>query len=142
MSLMKTEEEIIQIRMYVPTTSSTSTYDVIKIDSYTYQLVNNAPFNENLIYGTIIEVHPEEKEEGVLEFKKIFAESTYNLEVIILPTSLAKHQLRAIGELIIDEGGFWEVIFGGLGYINLPKHSKLDVMKELNKLIDTTNDNT
>jgi hypothetical protein len=37
--------------------------------------------------------------------------------------------------MIMDEGGYWEVIFGGMGYVNLPKTSKLNVIDELNKLI-------
>ena len=40
-----------------------------------------------------------------------------------------------VGQMIMDEGGYWEVIFGGMGYVNLPKTSKLNVIDELNKLI-------
>ena len=44
-------------------------------------------------------------------------------------------EMRVIGQMIMDEGGYWEVIFGGMGYVNLPKKSKLNVIDELNKLI-------
>ena len=43
--------------------------------------------------------------------------------------------MRVVGQMVIDEGGYWEVIFGGMGYVNLPKTSKLNVINELNKLI-------
>jgi len=129
------EEEIIQIKMYVPEESSTGTYDVIKISENRYKLANNDPFSEVLTYGAIIEVQPEQKEEGIFEFKEIYAESEYSLEVIALPASLNETEMRIVGQKIIDEGGYWEVIFGGMGYVNLPKKSKLNVIDELNKLI-------
>ena len=37
--------------------------------------------------------------------------------------------------MIVDEEGYWEVIFGGMDYVNLPKGSTLNVLRELNKLI-------
>jgi len=67
--------------------------------------------------------------------KKIYAESEYSLEVIALPMSLNETEMRIVGKMIIDEGGYWEVIFGGMAYINLPKDSKLNIIDELNKLI-------
>lgn len=127
--------EITQIRMRVPEDRSTGTYDVIKIDDTLYQLANNDPFSETLTYGTIIEVQPKKDDEGNIEFKKIYQESDYTLEVIGLPMELDKSELLIIGQKITDEGGFWEVIFGGLGYVNLPRGSKLNVAGELHKLI-------
>ncbi|WP_299611340.1 hypothetical protein [uncultured Aquimarina sp.] len=132
------EEEIIEIKMYVPDEASTANYDVIKVSDHRYKLTNNDPFNEILTYGTIIEVLPEKKKrdgEEIFVFKEVYAESEYNLEVIGLPMSLSETEMRAVGQMIIDEGGYWEVIFGGMGCVNLPKNSKLNVIEELNKLI-------
>jgi len=129
------ENGITQIRMYVPEQSSTGTYDVIKVSEHRYELVNNDPFSEVLIYGTIIEVLPEQKEEDTFIFKEIYTESEFNLEVIGLPTALNETEMRVVGQMVIDEGGYWEVIFGGMAYVNLPKSSALKVNDELNKLI-------
>lgn len=49
--------------------------------------------------------------------------------------SLNESELRVVGQMIIDKGGYWEVIFGGMGYVNLPKDSRFNVIDELNKLI-------
>lgn len=65
----------------------------------------------------------------------MFKESDFSLEVIALPFVLTESEMRIVGKMIIDAGGFWEVIFGGMGYVNLPKHSELNVIEELNKLI-------
>ncbi len=128
-------EEIIDIKMYVPEEDSTGTYEVIEVSENRYKLTSNDPFNETLIYGTIIEVLPEKKDKDTLVFKKVYIESEFNLEVISLPMSLNETELRVIGQMIIDEGGYWEVLFGGMGYVNLPKISKLNVINELNKKI-------
>ncbi len=121
--------------MYVPEEASTGTYEVIKVSEYTYKLTNNDPFSEVLTYGTIIEVLPEKKDEDTYVFKGVHTESDYTHEVIGLPSALNETEMRIVGQMIIDEGGYWEVIFGGMGYVNLPKHSKLNVIEELNKLI-------
>ncbi|MGD1839749.1 MAG: hypothetical protein ACFB0B_02475 [Thermonemataceae bacterium] len=135
------EEEIIAIKMYVPEEASTGTYEVIKVSENRYKLTNNDPFSETLTYGTIIEVLPEKKDKDTFVFKKVYAESEFNLEVIGIPMSLNEAELRVVGQIIIDEGGYWEVIFGGMGYVNLPKTSQLNVIDELNKLIRKKQDN-
>lgn len=120
--------------MYVPEESSTGPYEVIKVSEYTCKLTNNDPFSEVLTHGTIIEVLPEKKDEDTYVFKEVHAESDYILEVIGLPSALNETEMRIVGQMIIDESGYWEVIFGGMGYVNLPKHSKLNEIEELNKL--------
>ncbi len=121
--------------MYIPEQSSTGTYKVIKVSKNRYKLTNNDPFSETLIYGTIIEVLPEKKDGDTFVFKDVYAKSEFNLEVIGLPISLNETEWRVIGQMIINEGGYWEVIFGGMGYVNLPKTSKLNVNNEFDKLI-------
>ena len=132
------KEETTDIRMYVPDAKSTGTYEVVKISEYIYKLANNDPFNETLSYGTIIEVETqkiEEDGESKYVFKNVHRKSEFTNECIGLPTALNESEMRVVGQMIIDEGGFWEVIFGGIGFVNLPKKSKLNVTEELNKLI-------
>lgn len=125
----------VEFRMYIPKEKSTGVYYGCKIEDNKFQLTCNDPFYEELSYGTIIEVEPNEMEEGVLKFKKVYKKSEYSLEVIGLPGQLNESELRSVGQMILDEGGFWEVIFGGMGYVNLPKNSTLNVIEELNILI-------
>lgn len=134
------EEEIIQITMYVPEEHSTGTYDVVRVSDNQYKLTNNDPFNEILTYGTIIEVEPKKNDDGAFVFKEISVESDYSLQVIGLPMELSESELRIVGQMIVDDGGFWEVIFGGMGYVNLRNNSSLDVIDELNKLIRAKRD--
>lgn len=123
------------IRMYYPKESCTGNYDVIILDSYRFKLACNDPFIEELTYGTIIEVEKELHEQDVYKFKRIVEESEYRSESLFLPSELNETELRIVGDMINNEGGYWEVIFGGLGIVNLPKNSTLNVIEELNKLI-------
>lgn len=137
-NLKMRKEETREIRMYVPDAKSTGTYEVVKTSAYKYKLANNDPFNESLSYGTIIEVETEKIEEdgeSKFVFKHIHKKSEFTSECIGLPMALKESELRVVGQMIIDEGGFWEVVLGGIGFANLPKKSKLNVTEELNKLI-------
>jgi hypothetical protein len=137
-------EKAVEIRMYVPEEASTGNYAVIQLSEFTYKLANNDPFSETLSYGTIIEVESkvkEEDDEKVYTLKKVLKESDFSINVIFLPSELNETELRIVGKMIIDEGGFWEVNFGGMGYVNLPKQSKLDIIEELNKLIKEKKNN-
>ena len=137
-NLKMKKEETTDIRMYDPDSKSTGTYEVVKISECRYKLANNDPFNESLSYGTIIEVETEKIEkdgESKFVFKNVHRKSEFTSECIGLPIDLKESEMRVVGQMIIDEGGFWEVIFGGMGFINLPKNSNLNVSEELNKLI-------
>lgn len=123
------KEETTDIRMYVPDTKSTGTCEVVKISDFIYKLANNDPFNESLSYGKIIEVVTEkidEDGESKFVFKEIHTISEFTSECRGLPISLTESEMRVVGQMIIDEGGFWEVLFGGMGFVNLPKKSKLN----------------
>lgn len=130
-------ENIIEIRLGFPDEGiiRSSSYEVIKTGEYHYKLMHNDPLSEELSYGTIIEVEPEFNEEGAYQFKKVAKISDFTLAVYGLPSSLNRSELMIVGNMIVQEGGYWEVIFGGIGYVNLPKNSALDVNDELNKLI-------
>lgn len=136
---MHQETEII---MHVPEDYSTGQYRVIQFSEFTYKLLENDPFNMDFSYGTVVEVKPEfkiENGEKVFTFKRIYKESDYSIEVYGLPHQLNETELRTIGDKIMKEGGLWEVIFGGMCYVNLPKDSKLDVIEEVNKVIREKN---
>lgn len=129
-----------EIYIYNPNDASTANFEVLKVSDYTYQLMSNDPFQEALCYGTLIEVEKNLTKEGDFQLKRIVKASDYTLEVYPLPNDLNETELRIVGDMIVTNGGYWEVNFGGLGYVSLPKHSTLDVIKELenikkNKLI-------
>ena len=118
--------------MYIPEEKSTGTYAVIKESENIFKLVYNDPFYEELRHGTIIEAV--KGEDDIYEFIKVKTESEYTLQVIGIPMNLSEQELRIVGDMIVKEGGFWEVIFGGMGYVNLPKGSSLNVINELNNI--------
>jgi len=124
-----------EIYLYNPKEACTGNIEVKKLGDHTFQLLCNDPFDEDLSYGTIIKVEEHLTAEGHFQLKKIVQVSEYNRETYWLPTSLNETELRIVGDKIVAEGGYWEVIMGGIGIVNLPKQSHLNVDKVLNILV-------
>ena len=131
--------EVITIKMFHPGERSTGEYNVIKISDFEYKLTENNPFSEDLSYGTIIEVENKLNKDGIFQFKKIAKESDFRLEIYGLNLGLNEAELRLLGDKIVKNGGHWEVIFGGMAYVNLPKDSNLDIGLEIKKIKNEIN---
>ena len=108
--------------------------EVVKLGQHTYQLMCNTFFSEDVYYGTVIEVEDELTDDGYFKLKSIIKASEYTQETYFLPIALNEAELRIVGGKIVEEGGYWEVVFGGMALVNLPKKSLLDVNEELNDL--------
>ena len=107
----------------------------IKIHKCLIQLLCNDPFDEDLSYGTIIEVEKYLTKDGHFQLKKVVRVSEYDRETYWLPTGLNEKELRIVGDKIVAEGGYWEVMMGRFGIVNLPKQSPLNVNEALKILI-------
>lgn len=126
--------EEVEIRIFEPDFGFTASYDAIQLSEFQYLLKCNSPLSEELTYGTIIEVEKEKTKEGDLILSKIVKKSDFSSETYMLPGDLNETELSIVGDMIINAGGYWEVLFGGMGFVNLPKDSTLDISSELRKL--------
>jgi len=124
-----------EIYLYNPKEACTGNVEVMKLSDYTFQLLCNDPFDEDLSYGTIIEVEKYLTKDGHFQLKKIVQVSEYDRETYWLPTGLNEKELRIVGDKIVAEGGYWEVMMGRVGIVNLPKQSPLNVNEALNILM-------
>lgn len=123
------------IRLEYPEEACTGSYEVIRLNEYHFLLRCNDPFIEALSYGTVIEAEVHASEKNTYVFKRIVEQSTYTSEVIFLPSQLNETELHAVGNLIEEAGGFWEVWFGGMACVNLPIGSHLNLSEALNDRI-------
>ena len=99
-----------------------------QIDAETFKLVENPVLNCRINYGTIIKVIQDLN--GELVMSKIIRASDFRTRQFMLSASLNETQLRTqIGQPILDAGGMWEVVFGGIAFIHLPKNSTFDLNK-------------
>jgi hypothetical protein len=124
----------IQLKVYIPAEASTTTLLLEELPNGHYKLKWNDPFSEDMLFGTIIELEKELDEEGSHILKRIVEKSNYSCESYIFPKEFDYSIIKPVQDAIIAEGGYWEIIFHGMLYVNLPQDSKLDVQKELNRI--------
>jgi hypothetical protein len=99
-----------------------------QIDSDTFKLIENPVFNCRINYGTIVKAIQDLS--GELVMSKIIRASDFRTRQFMLSASLIEIQLKTqIGQPILDAGGMWEVVFGGITFIHLPKNSTFDLDK-------------
>ncbi len=110
----------------------TETVDAEPLADGTFKLMANPIMSCRLNYGTIIRA--EKNEEGNLVMTKVVRASNFNTRKFFLTPGLTSSELRdTIGAKILEAGGEWEVVFGGIAFVHLPKASKFsldDAFKE------------
>lgn len=130
-TLTKMRPEEIKIEVYDKREKSTTTLHVEKISAKVFRMTENDIFNCSLTLGTEFETRI--NEEGKHEIVRILKESGFNTRRFLLSPQLKTSYYELLGEEIIKQGGFWQVDFGGIATINLPKDSLWnidDIFKE------------
>lgn len=97
-----------------------------QVSDDTFRLLENPVFNCKINYGTTVKVI--EDANGDLVMSKIIRASDYKTRLFMLSRSLNEMELRTkIGQPILDAGGMWEVVFGGIAFIHIPKDSSFNI---------------
>jgi len=120
---MATEEILIDV--YDKREKVTSSFYVFKLSDNIYRMAENDVFNCRLTYGTEIETRVNDA--GKIEIVKIFQESPFVTRRFMLNSQVKESEYRLLGDEIIKIGGFWQVDFGGIATINLPKDTDLNI---------------
>ena len=121
------------IRLYDSREQCTTTVDAERVGQDKFRLMSNSLCSEDLSYGTLIRADYRPGSKDVYDFVSVIESSSYTQQVYGLNYGLQEDKLREIGEMITSAGGYWEVVFGGIAYVNLPMNSTLDVEKEIKK---------
>jgi len=129
------QNEPVQIKIYDKREKSTSTIYVDQLAENLFRCVDNDIFNCHLMLGT--EFKTRINEEGFHEIIKITKESAFITRRFFLTSQFRASDYRLLGDEIIKHGGFWQVDFGGIATINLPKDSNFDI-DEIFKIFDFT----
>ena len=130
---MQNETIIIEIydkREYM----STSMY-VDKISEHVFRATENEIFNCRLKRGTEFETRI--NKDGKHEIIRILKDSDYITTRFFLTSQFTESEYRLLGDEIIRHGGYWQVDFGTMATVNLPKNCELD----LGKIFETFNFN-
>jgi len=119
------QNEPVQIKIYDKREKSTSTTYVEQLAENLFRCVDNNIFNCRLTLGT--EFKTRINEEGCHEIIKITKESRFITRRFFLTSQFRSSDYRVLGDEIAKHGGFWQVDFGGIATINLPKDSDFDI---------------
>jgi hypothetical protein len=96
-----------------------------QVSDDTYKLLETPALSCRINYGTTIQVQPDEK--GELEMVKIVRASDYKTRRFILPSLSRAEIVEKLGNPISQAGGLWEVVFGGVIFIHMPRGSQFDL---------------
>lgn len=109
-----------------PQGSGSETLAAEQITADTFKLLENPILNCRINYGTTVRVT--EDANGELVMSKIISASDYMTRRFMLSNSLNETELRTkIGKPILDAGGMWEVVFGGIAFVHIPKDSTFNI---------------
>ena len=87
--------------------------------------MENDIINLKITFGT--EFETKINKEGKHEIVKILKESTYTTRRFFLSSQFTESEYRLLGDEIMKTGGFWQVDFGSMAIINLPKDRNIDI---------------
>lgn len=127
------QDNPIQIEIYDKRQKMSTTIYVDKVSDNVFRVVENEIFNCRLTLGTEFETRI--NKDGKHEIIRIVKDSGYITKRFLLTSQFNQSEYRLLGDEIIKQGGHWQVDFGGIATVNLPKDCKLD-LEEIFKTFD------
>lgn len=119
------ENGLTQIEIYDKREQISETVVVEQISETKFRVIENAVMIYRLTVGT--EFETKINQYGQYEVVKITKRSDFKTKRYLLSHKFTESEYRVLGDEIMKQGGFWQVDFGGIATINLPKDSTLDI---------------
>lgn len=107
--------------------------EVEQISDNAFRAIVNELSNLNLTYGTEFETR--QNKEGKYEIVRIIKESEFITRRFLLNAQFKESEYTLLGYEIMKQGGFWQVDFGSIAIINLPKDCTIN-LDEIFKTFD------
>jgi hypothetical protein len=123
----------VEIEVYDEQEKLTTTIQVEQHSDHVFRTTENELFNCRLTLGTEFETRL--NKDGKHEIIKITKDSDFVTRRFFLTPQFKESEYRLLGDEIMKQGGFWQVDFGGIATINLPRDSKLNIA-EIFKIFD------
>lgn len=114
------KREPIKIELYDKREKVTTTMYVEQLSEDKFRMIDNDIFNCRLTLGT--EFDTRINKEGKYEIVRITEESEFVTQRFFLSTEYKESDYRILGDELTKRGGFWQVDFGGITTINIPKY--------------------
>jgi hypothetical protein len=117
----------VEIEVYDEREKLTTTIQVEQLSDNVFRTTENEIFNCSLTLGTEFETRL--NKDGKHEIVRIIKESEFVTRRFSLTSQFKESEYRLLGEEIMKQGGFWQVDFGSIATVNLPKDCRLDLDK-------------
>lgn len=121
------QPKTVEIEIYDKREKLTTTIHVEQLSDNIFRNTENELFNCNLTLGTEFETR--QNKDGKHEIVRIIKESEFITRRFFLNSQFKESEYRLLGDEIMKQGGFWQVDFGSIATINLPKDCKLELDK-------------
>lgn len=119
------KDEILSIELYNKAERITTTMEVIQVSENVFRATENDLFIEDLTVGTEFETLINEV--GKHELVRIVKKSEFITRQFLWPANINIYSYKNWGDEIMKHGGFWQIDFGSVVTINLPKDSALNL---------------
>lgn len=127
---MKPKE--VKIELYDKRLKIGSINFVEQISENEFRMLDNDFINCRLTTGTEFETRI--NNEGKHEIIRIVKDSDYITRRFFLSSQYKESDYRMLGDELVKRGGFWQVDFGGIAIINIPKDFEFDIDQVINDL--------
>ena len=122
----------VEIELYDKRERSTATLYVEQLAENKFRMTDNDLWNCRLTLGTEFETRI--NAEGKHEIIRITKDSNFITRRFFLNPKYKESEYRMLGDELMKRGGFWQVDFGGIATVNIPKDLEYDVDKVMNDL--------
>ena len=103
----------------------TESLQVEQVGENLFKMIDNSVLNHALTLGTEFEAVI--NDDGQHEIVKVTKASEFFTKRFFLNSQFKESEYRLLGDEIVRQGGFWQVDFGSIATVNLPKDSTLDL---------------
>ena len=115
----------VEIEVYDKRAKLSTIIQVEQLSENIFRTTENEIFNSALTLGTEFETRP--NKDGKHEIIRIIKKSDFVSRRFFLTSQFKESEYQLLGDEIMKQGGFWQVEFGSVVTINLPKDSQLNI---------------
>ncbi len=119
------EPQEVKIALYDKREGSTITIYVEQLAENKFRMIDNDIFSCRLTKGTEFETRIDEK--GNHEIIRITKNSEFITRRFLLSSLCKSADYKMLGDELVKRGGFWQVDFGGIATVNIPKDFEFDI---------------
>lgn len=131
------ENRPFEVYINFPQDKTRANFEVLWLGDDVFELLSSDPFNEEMLYGVQVVLKP--VADGEYEYVRKHKESGFHTLDFLIPKATAESsELKRCLDSLGEAGCEWEIIFGGMLLIHIPKSRQAElekgIIEEIQKL--------